>query len=86
MRKRTDLTIRIRPPKGVKLGRISIQPDGQVALFDVEGKPVTGASMERSAQYARAKGPKIQSRVRVSDQLRRSVGSPSLPRSSPCSS
>jgi len=67
MRKRTDLSISITPPTGAKLDRISIQPDGQVILVDVDGNAVTPANMERTAYYDRAKGPKVQSQVRISD-------------------
>lgn len=68
MAKPINLTISFSIPKGVKLAKASIKPDGEIVLIDEEGKIITPEHMERSTHYNRDKGPKIQSRSKVENQ------------------
>jgi hypothetical protein len=65
MLKPINLTISFRLPKNRKVAKASIQPDGEIVLTDDRGNPVTPEHMERTVQYSRSKGPKIQSRSKV---------------------
>jgi len=73
MPKPINLTIRFRLSKDHKVAKASIQPDGEIVFMDDRGSPVIPEYMERAVHYARAKGPKIQSRSKVTGD-RVSVG------------
>ena len=65
MPKPTNLTISFSLPKDRKVAKASILPDGEIVFADDQGNPVTPEHMERTLQYPRPKGPKIQSRSKV---------------------
>jgi hypothetical protein len=65
MRKPVSLSIQFRLPKGSKAVKASIKPNGEVVFTDEDGKEVIPEYMDRAVHYARAKGPKIQTRRRI---------------------
>ena len=67
MTKPIDLTLSFSIPKGRKLAKAAIQPDGEIVLTDDKGNTIVPKHMERITHYARDKGPKIQSRSKVED-------------------
>lgn len=68
MPKPITLTVNFKLPKGHKVTKASIQPDGEIILTDNEGNTITPEKMERTTQYPRNKGPKIQSRSSLANQ------------------
>lgn len=62
MIKPVDLAIQFKLPQGVKIAKASILANGDVLLLDEEGNEVIPELMDRTLQYKRKKGPKVQNR------------------------
>lgn len=60
-----DLIISIHLPGDHKAVKASITPDGEVVFVDKDGNEVIPETANRTVQYSRHKGPKIQSRSNV---------------------
>jgi hypothetical protein len=63
MKKPTQLTVTIDLPENHGATMLSVQSDGSIKLFDVNGNEVNPVRAERSMQYERAKGPKHQTKT-----------------------
>lgn len=70
MPKRSDISIDIRLPKNHKAVKASIKlSTGKLVFLDDQGVEVAPEYMERTIQYNRPKGPKVQSNQKVVGEL-----------------
>ncbi len=68
MIKPVDLTIQFKLPLGAKVTKASILPNGDIVLLDEKGNEVIPVYMDRTLQYSRKKGPKVQNRRKLQGQ------------------
>ncbi len=62
MAKDSNLLVGFRLPPGSQVVKLTVRPNGDIALIDKDGNEVKPERIERSIGYARPKGPKIQAR------------------------
>lgn len=67
--KPVTVSISIRLPEDRPIEKLSILPTGEIVLWDKDGRPVVPPEMERTVHFDRVKGPKVQSRSKVSDHV-----------------
>ena len=69
MAKPVNLSIQFRLPKGTKRASAKIKPFGEIVFTDEEGKEVVPEYMDRAIHYDRPKGPKVQGRHKLTNDL-----------------
>jgi hypothetical protein len=68
MAKPVSLTIQFKLPPDGKVSKASILPNGDIVLLDEKGEEIVPVYMDRTLQYSRKKGPKIQNRRKFEGQ------------------
>ena len=69
MPKPVTLSIEFKLPEGAQIAKASILPNGDFLFLDAQGNQVVPVYMNRTLQYERVKGPKVQNRATFESDL-----------------